>query len=713
MYFKFDANQEFQNQAIGSVVNLLQGQPRVEAELSLASTGSIAVANRLDLENETLLKNLQVIQVQNNIIVDPALNFIEEKIAVGEQEKTANFPNFSIEMETGTGKTYVYIRTIMELFQYYGLRKFIVVVPSVAVREGVLKTLNVTKKHLSMLYNDEPYRYYIYDSFNLSQVRQFALSSSIEIMIMTIDSFNKASNVIRHSTDRLQGETPIHLIQATQPILILDEPQNMESELRIKALAALDPLFALRYSATHRNPYNIVYRLSPFEAYRQKLIKRIEVASVLKANDASQAFVRLDSIDRNARTLTARVAIHKLMKDGTVKEQLVKIRPGDALKEKAQRAEYEGFEVDEINDAGEGFIRFANNIEIARGETQGANKEAIFEAQIRYTVEEHFRKQERLKDLGIKVLSLFFIDRVSNYVPQDEIIQQLFCKIFDELKFKYEGWSHYNSDQVQAAYFAQKRTREGLAETLDSSGKSKEDEAAYNLIMKDKERLLSLDEPVAFIFSHSALREGWDNPNIFQICTLNQTVSEIKKRQEVGRGVRLAVNKFGKRTHDEQVNILTVIANESYEHYVEHLQKEIEEEYGKDGLPPQPSNAGERDVARLRKAYTLKPEFQQLWERIKQKTRYKINIDTEELVAEVVPEINKILVQPPRIAITKAQLHIGEEDILQAYQMSAARTVTNFSNQYGLPNIIEIMLNLLERHNSINETYTTHTFKHI
>src|SRR5579872_1460549 len=293
MEFKFDAEQEFQIQAVDAVTGLLEGQPRNEIDLTFALSGFAAVPNRLDLSEEVLLRNLQTVQAENGITPDTALQTIEERITTAESEVAVRFPNFSVEMETGTGKTYVYIRTILELFRHYGLRKFIVVVPSVAVREGVLKTLKITEKHFRSLYDNTPYRYYSYDSNKLAQVRQFALSDSIEIMVMTIDSFNKASNVINQSTDRLQGETPIHLIQATRPILILDEPQNMESELRIKALSQLYPLFALRYSATHRNPYNLVYRLTPYEAYRQGLVKRIEVASVVQETDANQVFLRL------------------------------------------------------------------------------------------------------------------------------------------------------------------------------------------------------------------------------------------------------------------------------------------------------------------------------------------------------------------------------------------------------------------------------------
>ena len=696
MQFRFDGKQEYQIHAIEAVANLFEGQPRIEADLAF-ELGFAAVANRLDLKEADLLKNLQAVQSHNGIApADNALACIEEGIETASETKTARFPNFSVEMETGTGKTYVYLRTALELYRRYRLRKFIVVVPSVAIREGVLKTLKITEIHLRELYDNVPYRYYVYDSDNLSQVRQFALSDSVEMMVMTIDSFNKASNVIRQTTDRLQGETPIHLVQAARPVLILDEPQNMESELRVKALSALDPLFALRYSATHRNPYNLVYRLTPFQAYRQGLVKRIEVASVVKADDANQAFLRLETIRAQKKTLTARLAVHKLMKDGTVKERIVTIRLADSLEEKTSRKEYAGFEVEEIS-YGSGYVRFTNGVELKVGESLGADKEAIFEAQIQYTIEEHFRKQQRLKSSGIKVLSLVFIDRVDNYNRADGIIRCLFAKAFNAAKSKSADWKDIEPEQVQAAYFAQKRRKGGIVEVRDSfSGKSAEDEKAYDLIMRDKERLLSFDEPRAFIFSHSALREGWDNPNVFQICTLNQTASEMKKRQEIGRGVRLAVDQQGERVREEKVNVLTVVANQSYEQYVERLQAEIEEDYGKEGLPPQPANARKRGVVKLRKNYVLKPEFKQLWERIKHKTRYAVKIDTERLLADVVEQLDREEIRHPHITIMKVGLEVRREDTFEALPMSGAKTVLDLAGRYPLPNLVEMMAHLME-----------------
>lgn len=307
MEFKFDATQEYQLDGIAAAGGLLEGQPYAPSQLVVPKGASFqAVANRLDLDEPALLANLNAVQMARGLKPDAKLETIEAAIETVSGTKTARFPNFSVEMETGTGKTYVYLRTAHELFRRFGLRKFIVVVPSIAVREGVLKTLKITDKHLKELYGNPPYRFSVYDSANLSQVRTFALSDGLEILVMTIDAFARAENVIKTPTDRLQGETPIHLIQAARPVLILDEPQNMESENRVKALAALDPLFALRYSATHRNPYNVIYRLTPFDAYRQGLVKRIEIASVTEDDNANLPFIRIDDIMTKKRTLTAR-----------------------------------------------------------------------------------------------------------------------------------------------------------------------------------------------------------------------------------------------------------------------------------------------------------------------------------------------------------------------------------------------------------------------
>jgi type III restriction enzyme len=697
MHFRFESNQEYQLDAISAIVDLLDGQPRIDPDLVLAGAGFAAVSNRLDLDEEALVANLRTVQKRNHLREDEALGYIEEPIQTVEGEATARFPNFSVEMETGTGKTYVYVRAALDLFQHYGLRKFIIVVPSVAIREGVLKTLDITRQHLRELYDNVPYRHYVYDSGNLNAIRQFALSDAIELLVMTIDSFSRdESNIIYQDIDRFQGERPIHLLQATRPVIILDEPQNMESEGRIRALAALNPLFALRYSATHRNPYNLIYRLTPLEAYRQNLVKRIEVAGVERGADANQVFIRLhaDGIMASAKTVKARLAVHKLMKGGAVKERIITVKAGDSLRDKTGLPLYEGFDVDEITP--EYGIRFTNDVEIQLGDERGADRDEIFETQIRYTIEQHFIRQRRLRERGVKVLSLFFIDRVDNYAAQDGIIRVLFEKAFDELKARFEEWKDVDASSVLGAYFAQKRRKRGEVEQIDTSGTTDADCEAYDLIMRDKERLLSFEEPVAFLFSHSALREGWDNPNVFQICTLNQTGSEMRKRQEVGRGVRLAVNQDGERLFDLGVNTLTVVANESYESYVRQLQAEIEEEYGEDGIPPPPPNAREKATVRLRKEAILNPEFAELWERIKHKTRYAVRVDTAALIEAVVPQLDTTEIKPLKIVVRKAAVTAGEGG-LKARQTRATQDAIDLSGRQPPPNLIDSLAYLLEQ----------------
>lgn len=726
MEFQFDANQEYQLRAISAVTDTFTGQSRNENTFTLAAGhGALAaVPNRLDLTAEELLDNLQSVQQDNQITPDKELKLVSEKI--GQGEGAAEFYNFSVEMETGTGKTYVYLRTALELYRQYGFRKFIVVVPYVAIREGVLKTLQITRKHFAQLYDNLPYRFFVYDSANLSQLRQFALSDSVEIMVMTLAAFNKDSNVIRQTTDRLQGETPIHLVQAVRPILILDEPQNMESKTSKQALASLKPLFALRYSATHRNPYNVLYRLTPYEAYRQGLVKRISVAGIEAADNTIRPYLHLQSVQTQKKTLTAAIAIDTLTKQGTIGRRTFTFKPGDSLAEKSGRSEYAPYRIDTI-DISFQTVSFTNGDIMEVGQEVGADKSDIFNAQIRYAIESHFRKQQILDRAGIKakVLSLFFIDRVDNYA-NNGLIRQLFDRAFDQLKQEpmfADKWREKTAANVQAAYFAQRRTKSGEVILEDTkTGEAQRDQEAYDLIMRDKERLLSREEDVAFIFSHSALREGWDNPNVSVVCTLNQSVSDVKKRQEVGRGVRLLVNDNGQRIYDERYNQLTVVANESYQHFVAGLQSEIADEYraeiearygksiadltdeeraaiaqeyGEGIMPPAPANDRQRVTVNLNKAHFLSDTFKELWERIKHKTRYAVTIDSEKLVRDVVRVLNAAEIAPPRITVTLSYVEATDENTFEALQASGAKTVLSLAGRYPLPNLIDTLSNLM------------------
>ncbi len=698
MQFKFDANQEYQKEAINAIADIFEGQPPLSTEIEFAFGSEVAaVPNRLDIDENIILQNVRKIQERNGIVKDATTQVIEKEIDTVQGKKNAHFLNFSVEMETGTGKTYVYLRTALELYRRYGFCKYIVVVPSIAIREGVMKTLSITEKHFKMLYGGTPYRYYEYDSKNINKVKHFALSDSVEILVMTLDSFNKSSNVLLQQTDRMQGQTPLHFIQETRPILILDEPQNMKSELQIQALAGLNPLFALRYSATHVEKYHLMYQLTPYDAYRQGLVKKIEVDGITE-NNANRVFLKLNDIVLGGNKLKANLSVHKLMKSGTIQEATINVGLGDKLGDKTGRPEYAPYIVAEISYTNK-TIRFKNDVELSIGEATGTNREAIFETQIRHTILEHIRKQKRLKPFGIKVLSLFFIDKVDNYKGETPLIRETFERIFNELKHHNPDWAALSPDMVQAAYFASRKTKTGEIIYEDSkTGESEKDKDAYDLIMKDKERLLSMDEPVCFIFSHSALREGWDNPNVFQICTMNQAVSMVRKRQEIGRGVRLAVNHMGERVFDRDTNVLTVIANESYQEYVSKYQLELDEEYGTSAKKPPLRDKNNPKQMKLRKEFLLSPEFQALWEKIKHKTRYSVKVDTMKLVDEVVEALAGIEITSPYISSSKAVLDVGQDNRFNAWQESAdePEKFTSIESK-SLPNVIELMENLMNR----------------
>lgn len=715
MHIQFEPNQDYQIAAINAVADLFDGQPYNENTLQLLETGGFAlIANRLDITESRIIANLQAVQAANTLPQDAQLQYIEGKADTVSGEMKVRFPNFSIEMETGTGKTYVYIRTALELARRYGLHKFIIVVPTVAIREGVLKTFQMTQQHFHKLFSNLSYRYTVYDSGNLSRLRQFAEASTIEFLIITIDSFNKDANVIRQKDrDQMQGVPALNLLQATRPILILDEPQNFKTESREQALASLNPLFALRYSATHPKgkEFNRVYRLTPYDAYRRRLVKRIEVAGIQQKGTSSSVFMRLESVETAKKTVTAKIALNVLGKNGRVQEKVVTLKPnGQSLDKTTNLPDYAPYVIEEISITDES-VTFTNGHVLQKGESTGADKEAVFDAQIRYTIKEHFRKQKQLRPQGLKVLSLFFIDRVDNYAQEDGVIRRLFRQAFDELKVEHPEWQDVDAEAVQGAYFAQKRTKSGDVLFEESkTGESERDKETYDLIMRDKETLLTFpsaedDEDtrrkrqVCFIFSHSALREGWDNPNVFQICTLNQSVSDIRKRQEIGRGVRLPVNQDGNRVRDERLNVLTVIANQSYESYVQMLQREVEAEYGIEGkgAPPKPTNARERGVARLnREVYELSPDFRDLWDRIKHKTRYSVQIDTQKLIDDVVNELNQTPIMPPHVEVETSLVDVQQDDEYIALVTGIPKVISRQSAKASSQNVVELMLHMLQ-----------------
>lgn len=595
MKLKFDPTLQYQQDAINAVVNVFDGQPFVQSAATAFQALQIGglfqtelgMGNSLTLVDDDILKNVRAVQEKNDI----------EKVAALQGRE------FSIEMETGTGKTYVYLRSIFELNKIYGFKKFIIVVPSVAIREGVLKSIDITKEHFQTLYDKVPFDHFVYDSKRLGKVRQFASSNQIQIMIINIQSFQKdvadkdlsemtedelkKLNVINRENDRMSGRRPIEFIQAATPIVIIDEPQSVDNtEKSRRAVSNLNPMATLRYSATHKNPYNLLYKLDPIRAYDLRLVKRIEVASIKSEDSFNDAYVKLLKTD-NKNGIKAQLEIHKEGPSGPTATKLWVKQGDDLFVKSGEREAYrEGYIVQNIDcTPGSEYLEFNQGRFLELGQEVGGLGDDVMRAQVFETVEQHLKKERALKGKGIKVLSLFFIDRVANYRIYNEDgttslgkIGQWFEEAYRELTAKpiYKGLSPFDVAQVHNGYFSQDKQ----GRSKDTRGNTADDDDTYSLIMRDKERLLDQAEPLRFIFSHSALREGWDNPNVFQICTLNESQSTDKKRQEIGRGLRLPVNADGERVHDETVNRLTVIANESYEDFARSLQSEFEEDFG-------------------------------------------------------------------------------------------------------------------------------------
>ncbi|MGV3773624.1 MAG: DEAD/DEAH box helicase family protein [Verrucomicrobiales bacterium] len=594
MKLQFDPKQLFQLEAVRSVVDLFDGQPlnKGDFQITFESKGSglagsliqteLGLGNSLVVTRDTILKNLNAVQSRNDI--DPDAHLLP-------LEHGANAPaplNFSIEMETGTGKTYVYLRTIFQLNEKYGFKKFIIVVPSVAIREGVLKTLEITSSHFRSLYNNVGYEYFVYDSKKASRLRQFALSNQIQILVINIDAFNKKDIAVIHKeADKLSGRKPIEFVSATNPIVLIDEPQSVDkTEKAQEAIRSLNPLCTLRYSATHINRYNLVYSLNPVRAFELRLVKQIVVLSPTGNNAQNEAYVKLVSVDRK-NGIKAKVEIDVQGSDGPKRKGVTVKSESDLFMVSKEREVYRnGYQVAEINaESGNEFIQFNNGRVLRLGQEMGGIQGDLWRVQIRNTIRRHLDKVIAVKEKGIKVLSLFFIDKVANYRSYDEqgqAVKGKFALAFEEAFTELTAQERYRNllpfplEKLHDGYFAQDK-KGGFK---DTNGSTQADDDVYSLIMQRKEDLLSLTEPLQFIFSHSALREGWDNPNVFQICTLNETGSVLKKRQEIGRGLRLPVNQNGERVFDEHINRLLVVANESYEEFASALQTEYEKDCG-------------------------------------------------------------------------------------------------------------------------------------
>lgn len=617
--FQFSSEQTHQTEAVEATCNLFRGQLFTSSSF-ITDAGSLGQAvfddlavghgNEIRLAPGQLLDNLHEVQEEGCL---PLTNVLTD----------GRLRDFTIEMETGTGKTYVYIRSIYELNKRYGVTKFVIVVPSVAIREGVLKSFQIMRSHFETLYDRTPLDYFVYDSNDMGPVGNFATSNSIQVMIINIDAFNKGidkdgaaieGNLFHRRSEKLIGGfSPRELVGACKPIVIIDEPQSVDNTKQAKsAIKSLNPLFVLRYSATHKQPYNMIYRLTPVDAFEQHLVKSICVDSVKADTNLNGAYIRLDSV--KSSPFSAKLTIDVRQNNGIQKRKAVTVKTGtDLFTKSGENTDYEdGWIVSNIGTAsGDEFVEFQNGEQLKLGEVCGdVNEDIVKRAQIRRTIENHMARQLDLWKHGVKVLSLFFIDKVARYrVYEPEVHGGLYAQMFEE---EYAELLHSRAPRsiskaagmdratwrecyervgaplvmdphaVHQGYFAQDKA--GRFKDSRGGAGTAADAGAFELIMKKKETLISFpnetdqDTKVSFIFSHSALKEGWDNPNVFQICTLVDTKDTLTKRQKIGRGLRLCVNQKGGRLRDPECNILTVVANESYEEFANGLQKEFEAE---------------------------------------------------------------------------------------------------------------------------------------
>lgn len=590
---------DYQEVAIQSIIRVFEGQHIRKSEFTIMDQdiqgklfGEKGIGNKIDLSESKLIQNVQQIQIEQGIPISESIPL--------------PIPQFNIEMETGTGKTFVYLKSILELNKKYGFTKFIIVVPSVAIKEGVMKTIEQTREYFKTQMQGIVYRAFMYDSKKLENIQGFARNENVEIMIINIQSFNSDDNIFnREDLEDLNGISAKQLVSETNPIVIIDEPQSVDNTENAKqAIAALNPSIVFRFSATHKNKsYPLLYKLGPVEAYQQKLVKQIEVAGIKKSIDANEAYIKLIGIKATKKSITATVEMYVKSKTQIEKKE-VKLKKDDDLYIKSKRiAAYEkvGFVKDISAEPGNEYIEFSGEPSIIRLSQAIQNDLQIKRAQIRKTIEEHLNKELKLNPLGIKVLSLFFIDNVANYRQYDEDNNRIpgpYAKMFEEEyedvirseKYKSLRDRHVPVSEVHDGYFSV----DGKGKFKNTSGLTQADESTYQIIMKDKEDLLTFyDEEkgnvkkahkLRFIFSHSALKEGWDNPNVFQICTLIETKDTITKRQKIGRGLRIAVNQEGERIPGFEVNTLTIMANESYEEFASGLQKEYEDEGVKFGV---------------------------------------------------------------------------------------------------------------------------------
>lgn len=669
----------YQRQAIDSVVRIFEGQQRSYFDIDLKGD---CFPNRLDLTNQELVENVEKISAENGISHGEATVCID--------------PDYCIEMETGTGKTLVYLRSIYELCKEYGFTKFIILVPSVPIREGILNTIVSFRSQLERLYNI-PLHAFEYDSKKLTKVKRFIEGTDLQVMVMTTHSFSADDNIINRPDrdDSPDGYSYWQALGKVRPIVIMDEPQEgMDTDNLRPRLNALDPVAKLRFSATHKVVKNLIYKLTPFDAYNDRLVKKIEVLSVAEINDEATLKIELVEIQTGKGAPKAKLKAWRQMASGFKYAETKWLKDGDSLEEATKNISYRDFKISHIRAqglrGGGAVVKFHNGVELTPRTTTGDVK-GIFRQQLYWLCYRHFEKVEMLKSHGIKPLSLIFIDRVANYMDADGIIKLLFLEEFPRA---YQD--HYGVEapagmvhEVQSYYFA-KTTAGEFTDNENSMAKQRE---IYNEILRDKEALLAFDNPRQFIFSHSALGVGWDNPNVFNIATLNQTYSDIKKRQEIGRGLRICRNQDGIRVYDtdatpegQELNLLTVIPNESYQTFVTQYQSElgsnVPTRHSPKGKPP-----AKKKVRLNRERFEGDP-FRRFWKRLSQRTDYSVHFDEDALVKDCITKINKITLSHYEAEIELTRIDAINEN-QDAKSTNVGRETTRLSADFSPMDLIE------------------------
>ena len=594
-------------------------------------------------------------QIQDNIQSIILGNSVPEAQAFLVNENDA-----CIEMETGTGKTLTYLQTAYELFRQYGLSKFIVLVPSVPIRQGVIDTFENFKEQLSDKYDVTP-DVFVYDSSKISLLHDFITSDNLQIMVLTMASFNSENNILNQvdREDMFNNLPHLESLAQTHPIILMDEPQEgMDTDNSKQWIAKLQPLFKLRYSATHAVKKNVLYQLTPAESYRLGLVKKLEVLTVSESNDEATLKLEISQVQSTATQVKVKLKLWKLNKSKgrfEFKESGL-LKKDDNLADKSGNESYRDYTISRIYKSmtdRKWHVVYTNGSEIIEG-SSSSNKEQVWALQLEWLIRRHFENRNRLRPQGIKNLSLIFIDRVANYMsPERPIIKQLFEQKYRQVYAEFnDGKQPADSDVLAAQGFYFAKTTQG--EYTDKEDACRKNKEIFDEILHNKQRLLSFESPIEFIFSHSALGVGWDNPNVFGIATLNESYSENKKRQEIGRGLRICVNQSGERVYDsaetpeeEQINQLTIVPNETYETFARSYQQEYEEQYGIGGNIPKPKHTHKgkrlnRVTFKLKRDKTFMSVFRRFWNVVAQKTVYRIHMDEDELIRRSIESLNEI-----------------------------------------------------------------------